>query len=105
MNPPAPDRLLKEGDVIDVGELHFRVLHTPGHTPGGICLLEEGIVFTGDTLFQFSVGRTDFPGGSHDELVNGIRTKLMTLPDSTTVCPGHGPDTTIGVERRVNPFL
>lgn len=104
-SPPAPDRLLKEGDVIDVGELHFRVLHTPGHTPGGICLLEEGIVFTGDTLFQFSVGRTDFPGGSHEELVNGIRTKLMTLPDSTTVCPGHGPDTTIGVERRVNPFL
>jgi len=105
--PPAPDRLLKEGDVIDVGDLHFRVLHTPGHSPGGICLLEKDneIVFTGDTLFQFSIGRTDFPGGSHEGLVQEIRDKLMILPDNTTVCPGHGPDTTIGVERRVNPFL
>ena len=105
--PPAPDRLLKEGDVIDIGDLHFRVLHTPGHSPGGICLLEKDseIVFTGDTLFQFSIGRTDFPGGSHDGLVQNINDKLMILSDNTTVCPGHGPDTTIGVERRVNPFL
>lgn len=105
--PPAPDRLLKEGDVIDIGDLHFRILHTPGHSPGGICLLEKDseIVFTGDTLFQFSIGRTDFPGGSHEGLVQNINDKLMILPDNTTVCPGHGPDTTIGVERRVNPFL
>lgn len=103
--PPAPDRLLKEGDVIDIGDLHFRVLHTPGHSPGGICLLGDEIVFTGDTLFQFSIGRTDFPGGSHEGLVQNIKDKLMILPDNTTVCPGHGPDTTIGVERRVNPFL
>ena len=105
--PPAPDRLLKEGDVIDIGDLHFRVLHTPGHSPGGICLLEKDneIVFTGDTLFQFSIGRTDFPGGSHEGLVQNINDKLMVLPDNTTVCTGHGPDTTIGVERRVNPFL
>jgi len=105
--PPAPDRLLKEGDVIEIGDLHFRVLHTPGHSPGGICLLEKDneIVFTGDTLFQFSIGRTDFPGGSHDGLVQNINDKLMILSDNTTVCPGHGPDTTIGVERRVNPFL
>ena len=105
--PPAPDRLLKEGDVIDIGDLHFQVLHTPGHSPGGICLLEREneIVFTGDTLFQFSIGRTDFPGGSHEGLVQNIKDKLMVLPDNTTVCPGHGPDTTIGVERRVNPFL
>jgi hydroxyacylglutathione hydrolase len=104
---PTPDRLLKEGDVIDIGELHFRVLHTPGHSPGGICLLEkdEGIVFSGDTLFQFSIGRTDFPGGSHERLIQNIKDKLMVLPDNTTVCPGHGPDTTIGIERRVNPFL
>lgn len=102
---PQPDRLLKDGDIIDIGELHFRVLHTPGHTPGGICLQEEGIVFTGDTLFQFSVGRTDFPGGSHELLIAGIRSKLMPLPDSTIVCPGHGPDSTIGIERRANPFL
>ncbi len=103
--PPAPDRLLKEGAVIDIGDLHFRVLHTPGHSPGGICLLGDEIVFTGDTLFQFSIGRTDFPGGSHEGLVQNIKDKLMILPDNTTVCPGHGPDTTIGVERRVNPFL
>ncbi|HEY40311.1 MAG TPA: MBL fold metallo-hydrolase [Dehalococcoidia bacterium] len=105
--PPTPDRLLKDGDVIDIGDLHFHVLHTPGHSPGGICLLEKEneIVFTGDTLFQFSIGRTDFPGGSHEGLIQNIKDKLMVLPDNTTVCPGHGPDTTIGVERRVNPFL
>lgn len=102
---PAPDRLLHEDDTIDIGDLHFRVLHTPGHTPGGICLLEDGIVFTGDTLFQFGVGRTDFPGGSHELLIANIREKLMTLPDDTIVCPGHGPDTKVAVERRVNPFL
>ena len=101
----TPDRLLKEGDVIDLGEYHFKVLHTPGHTPGGICLLEDGVVFTGDTLFQFSVGRTDFPGGSHDLLIENIKTKLMILPDDTKVCPGHGPDTTVAIERRINPFL
>ena len=105
--PPAPDILLKDGDVIDIGDLHFNILHTPGHSPGGICLLEKDneIVFTGDTLFQFSIGRTDFPGGSHEGLVQNIKDKLMILPDKTTVCPGHGPDTTIGVERRINPFL
>ncbi|HEY31947.1 MAG TPA: MBL fold metallo-hydrolase [Dehalococcoidia bacterium] len=104
---PTPDRLLKEGDVIDIGELHFQVLHTPGHSPGGICLLEkdEGVVFSGDTLFQFSIGRTDFPGGSHEGLIKNIKDKLMVLPDNTTVYTGHGPDTTIGIERRVNPFL
>lgn len=102
---PPPDRLLKEGDTIDIGSLHFRVLHTPGHTPGGICLLEEGIVFSGDTLFNFGIGRADFPGASYDQEIDSIQTKLMTLPDNTVVCPGHGPDTTIGVERKVNPFL
>jgi len=102
---PSPDVLLKEGDTVDVGELHFQVLHTPGHTPGGICLLAEGIVFTGDTLFNFGIGRADFPGASYDQEVESIRNKLMPLPDNTIVCPGHGPDTTIGVERKVNPFL
>ena len=102
---PSPDVLLKEGDTIDIGKLHFRVLHTPGHTPGGICLLEEGIVFTGDTLFNFGIGRADFPGASYDEELDSIRTKLMTLPDNTIVCPGHGPDTTIGTEREWNSFL
>ena len=102
---PAPDRLLEDDDTIDIGELRFRVLHTPGHTPGGISLLGEGVVFTGDTLFQFSIGRADFPGASYEEEVNSIRTRLLTLPDETTVYPGHGPDTTIGVERNINPFL
>jgi hydroxyacylglutathione hydrolase len=102
---PSPDRLVKEGDTIDIGNLHFRVLHTPGHTPGGMCLLEEGIVFCGDTLFNFGIGRADFPGASYDQEIESIRTKLMTLPDDTVVCPGHGPDTKIGVERGFNPFL
>jgi hydroxyacylglutathione hydrolase len=102
---PAPDRFLEDNDTIDIGELRFRVLHTPGHTPGGISLLGEGVVFTGDTLFQFSIGRADFPGASYEEELNSIRTRLLTLPDETTVYPGHGPDTTIGVERKINPFL
>ena len=102
---PAPDRLLHDGDSIDIGDLHFLVLHTPGHTAGGICLLSNGVVFTGDTLFNYSIGRTDFPGGSHNQLVSGIHQKLMVLPDSTTVYPGHGPATTIANERYGNPFL
>ena len=102
---PPPDRLLKDGDNIDISDLHFWVLHTPGHTPGGICLLGEGVVFTGDTLFNFSIGRFDMPGGSGSQLMNGIHTKLMVLPDSTIVYPGHGPNTTISDERQWNPFL
>jgi hydroxyacylglutathione hydrolase len=101
----APDRLFQGGDSIDVGDLHFLVLHTPGHTPGGICLLGSGIMFTGDTLFNYGIGRTDFPGGSYNQLLNSIHTKLMILPDSTVVYPGHGPETTIGAERRGNLFL
>ena len=103
--PPRPDRLLKGGDSLDVGGLHFEVLHTPGHTPGGICLLGEGVVFSGDTLFNYGVGRTDLPGGNYSQLMNSIQTKLMTLPDNTVVYPGHGSDTTIGAERTGNPFL
>ena len=102
---PATDCLLKGGDSIDVGDLHFLVEHTPGHTPGGICLIGHGVAFTGDALFNFGVGRTDFPGGSHTQLINSIHTKLMILPDSTVVYPGHGPETTIGTERQGNPFL
>ena len=103
--PPPPDRLLKDGDSIDIGDLHFSVLHTPGHSSGGICLLGQGIVFTGDTLFNFGIGRYDLPGGNYAQLMKNIHTKLMTLPDNTVVCPGHGPDTTIGAERQGNPFL
>jgi len=102
---PPPDRLLEGGDSIDVGDLHFLVLHTPGHSPGGICLLGHGVVFCGDTLFNYGIGRTDIPPGSHSQLMNSIYTKLMILPDNTIVYPGHGPETTIGTERRGNPFL
>ncbi len=102
---PQPDRLLHDGDVIEVGDLSFTVLHTPGHSPGGISLLVPGAVFCGDSLFNFSIGRTDFPGCSYEELMDSIWTKLMTLPDDTRVFPGHGPETTIGFERKANPFL
>jgi len=102
---PEPDRLLKDGERIDVGDLHFEVLHTPGHSPGGICLSGHGVVFSGDALFNFGIGRTDFPGGSYERLMKGIHDKLMVLPDETIVYPGHGPATTIGDERRGNPFL
>jgi len=104
-SPPKPDRLLKDGDRIDVGDLHFEVLYTPGHSSGGISLSGHGVVFSGDTLFNFGIGRTDFPGCSHERLMKSIREKLMVLPDETIVYPGHGPPTTIGDERRGNPFL
>jgi len=103
--PPAPDRLLKDGDSFDLGRQRLQVLHTPGHTPGGICLLGDGVVFTGDTLFYASIGRTDLPGGNSKQLMDSINTKLMTLTDNTIVYPGHGPKSTIGQERRHNPFL
>jgi hydroxyacylglutathione hydrolase len=103
--PPMPDLLLKDGDVIEIGEMKFTVLHTPGHSAGGICLYGNGMVFVGDTLFNLSVGRTDFPGCSHHVLINSIEKKLMTMPDETAVYPGHGPKTTIGYERKYNPFL
>ncbi len=103
--PPRPDRLLKEGDVIKLGELGFTVLHTPGHSPGSICLYGHGVVFCGDTLFNFAIGRSDFAGCSYEQLLGSISAKLMTLPDETRVFPGHGPATTIGVEREWNPFL
>lgn len=102
---PKPDRLLKDGDTIDIDGLHFTVLHTPGHSPGGISLYGHEIVFTGDALFNYGIGRTDFPGCSYDQLMDSIQNKLMTLPDETIVYPGHGPSTTIGEERRGNPFL
>ena len=103
--PPKPERLLKDGDIIEVGDLRFAVLHTPGHSPGGISLYGHGVVFSGDTLFNFGIGRTDFPGCSYTELMDSIHNKLMALPDETVVLPGHGPQTTIATERKYNPFL
>jgi len=103
--PPKPDRLLKDGDTIDVDDLSFTVLHTPGHSPGGISLYGHGILFSGDTLFNYGIGRTDFPGGSYKQIMDSIKNRLMALPDETVVYPGHGPATTIGEEKRGNPFL
>jgi hydroxyacylglutathione hydrolase len=104
ISPPA-DRFLKEGEMVRVGNILLNVVHTPGHTEGGISLVGTGIVFSGDTLFAGSVGRTDFPGGSFDLLVHSVKAKLICLPTATTVFPGHGPNTTIGDERKNNPFL
>jgi hydroxyacylglutathione hydrolase len=102
---PYPDRVLEGGESIDIGDLHFKVEHTPGHTPGGICIVGEGVVFTGDTLFNYGIGRYDLIDGDYQQLIDSIRHKLLVLPDDTRVYPGHGPDTTIGTERRANPFL
>lgn len=100
-----PERLVRDGDRVEVGNISLQVLHTPGHTPGGICLLNEKHVFVGDTLFQGSIGRTDFPGGDYGTLMRSIRDKLLPLPDDTIVHPGHGASTTIGEEKTLNPFL
>ncbi|WP_449240688.1 MBL fold metallo-hydrolase [Desulfoscipio gibsoniae] len=102
---PGADRLLKDGDKIQVGGIILEVLHTPGHTPGGICLKTGNILMTGDTLFACSVGRTDLPGGSHQALISSIKNKLLDFADETKVYPGHGPASTIGAEKRFNPFL
>jgi len=103
--PPEPERLLKDGDLIEIGDLSFSVIHTPGHSLGGISLYGQGVLFSGDTLFNFGIGRTDFPGCSYEELMDSINNKLMILPDETIVLPGHGPKTTIDAERKYNPFL
>jgi len=103
--PPPPDRLLKDGDDIAIGNLRFTVIHTPGHTPGGTCLLGHGVLFSGDTLFNYGIGRYDLPGGDYAQLMDSLQARLMALPDDTIVYPGHGPRTTIGAERRNNPFL
>lgn len=100
---PDPDIFVSEGDNIKAGDLNFMVLHTPGHSPGGICLYGEGLVLTGDTLFAGSVGRTDFYGGDMNQLKNSFN-RLMALPEETKVLPGHGPESTIGEEKRENPF-
>ncbi len=106
-SPPA-DRTVKDGDVIRVGEEELQVIHTPGHTPGGICLYCAPDLITGDSLFVGGIGRTDFPGGSYDELISGIKSKLLVLPGETSVWPGHGyggSRSTIAKEARSNPYL
>ena len=102
---PEVDRPLGDRERLDLGGMAIQVLHTPGHTPGGASLVAGDRVFVGDTLFHGSIGRTDLPGGDYDLLIRSIRERLLALPDETIVHSGHGPDTTIGRERRANPFL
>ena len=104
---PAPTLELAEGQVIELGALRLNVLHTPGHTPGHVTFYEPTAqaAFDGDVLFRQGIGRTDFPGSSYQQLMDSIRTKLLTLPDNTTIYPGHGPATTVGEEKVINPFL
>lgn len=102
---PEVDRWLEEGDSVKFGETALKVVHTPGHSPGGICLLNEGHAFVGDALFAGSIGRTDFEGGDYDILISSIREKILTLPHDTVLHPGHGPDTTVAQEMAGNPFL
>jgi hydroxyacylglutathione hydrolase len=108
-SPPAPnvDGYIKEGDIIHIGKLTMRVIETPGHTQGGISLYmeKEGVVFTGDTLFWGSIGRTDLPGGDYKAIISSLKEKLGALPDDTVVYSGHGDDTTIGFEKEQNPFF
>lgn len=105
--PPPADEMLSEGQVIEVGNLRLHVLYTPGHAPGHVCfyLPDHQVIFDGDVLFQGGIGRTDLPGGDYQVLMQSIHDKLMPLPDETRVLSGHGPATTIGQERRTNPFL
>jgi hydroxyacylglutathione hydrolase len=105
--PPAPDRFIEEGETVTFGEAAVSVLHVPGHSPGSICLYSEkdNLLVCGDVLFNGSIGRTDLFGGNHEQLIRGIREKLLVLPPETVVWPGHGPSTTIGSESVTNPFL
>lgn len=102
---PSADRLLTDGEDVVFGRCRLKVIHTPGHTPGSVGFFGDNILFSGDTLFNGGVGRTDLPGGSTRDLEVSIREKILTLPDRTVVLPGHGPWTTIGEERESNPFL
>lgn len=103
---PDPDEFMRDGDIIEICPcIKFEVLHTPGHSPGGVCLVLGDALFSGDTLFRLSIGRSDLPGGSMDALMLSIKTKLFPLPDKVTVYPGHGEKTDMGFEKANNPFL
>jgi len=103
-SPPA-DHFLDDGEEIKIGKSHLKVIHTPGHSPGSVSFLGDGFLLSGDTLFFGGVGRTDLPGGSWQEMVNSIRNKILTMPEEMIVLPGHGPHTTVGQEKRSNPFI
>ena len=103
--PPPPDHELADGGTVHVGSIEFEVRHVPGHSPGSVAFVGHGMALVGDLVFAGSVGRTDLPGGSAATLLDSIRRHLLTLPGETVVYPGHGPETTVGIERRTNPFL
>lgn len=105
LKSPPPDKLLDEGDTVELEEIKFEVLHTPGHTPGHISLLVNNIAFVGDVIFKESIGRTDFPLSSHSQLIETIKTKIYVLPDNTILYNGHGPDTIVEHEKKYNPFV
>lgn len=104
-NSPPADLLLNHGDQVKFGDITLEIIHTPGHSKGGICLYTKGHLFSGDTLFSRSIGRTDLPGGDYDTLISSIKTRLLVLDDETVVYTGHGPETTLANEKRMNPFL
>lgn len=101
----SPDKILKDGDEFYLGNHLIKIIHTPGHTPGGISIKIENNLFTGDTLFQGSIGRTDFEGGCYEDIIYSIKEKLVIYPDDTIIYPGHGPVSTIGREKKYNPFI
>lgn len=102
---PSADKLLSDGDIFKLGEMEIKVIHTPGHSKGSICLSSDNLLFSGDTLFCNDIGRTDLPGGSYSDILNSIRTKLLILPEKTLVLPGHGPKSTILDELNNNPYI
>ncbi|MFQ5583436.1 MAG: MBL fold metallo-hydrolase [Calditrichia bacterium] len=105
LESPPPDRLLNEGDTVELDDIRLEVRHTPGHTPGHISLIGDGVAFVGDVIFFESIGRTDFPQSSYEQLIQSIQTKIYTLPDSTVLYNGHGPETTVAHEKDFNPFV
>ena len=104
-DPPSPDHQPEDGDIVEVEGVQLRVIHTPGHTPGSLSYYTEGLLFSGDTLFAGSIGRTDLPGGDYEQELASIIDKLLLLPDDTVVLPGHMQETRIGAEKQMNPFV
>ena len=104
-DPPPPDILVADGDLITYEEEAFRVAHTPGHTPGCVSYIMKKMAFVGDLIFAGSIGRTDLPGGDYDALIRAVREKIFVLPEETVLYPGHGPPTTVGHEKKTNPFF
>jgi glyoxylase-like metal-dependent hydrolase (beta-lactamase superfamily II) len=102
---PYAERLFEDGDQLNIGQLNLKIIHTPGHTPGSICIKTDSVIFTGDTLFKGGVGRTDLTDSSEKDLLNSIKSKLLVLDNNITIYPGHGPSSTIGEEKMANPFI